>query len=87
MEQPHQYRKKPIVITAQRFNPQADVWPAQVKPWPGPNGEQPRDMSWGYIETLEGRMSVQAGDWIIVGVVGEAGVTTDDVFRATYEML
>jgi len=42
-------------------------------------------MSWGYIDTLEGKMHVIAGDWIITGIKGEKYNCKDDIFRATYE--
>jgi hypothetical protein len=37
------------------------------------------------IETLEGTMRAQPGDWIITGVKGEIYPCKDDIFRATYE--
>ena len=37
------------------------------------------------IETLEGDMQAQAGDWIIKGVKGELYPCKDDIFRQTYE--
>lgn len=37
-----------------------------------------------YIETLEGRMDVQIGDWIIKGVKGEFYPCKPDIFAATY---
>ena len=39
----------------------------------------------GEIDTLEGVMSYQPGDWIITGVKGEKYPCKDDSFRATYE--
>jgi hypothetical protein len=83
-EEPRRYRKKPVVITAQRFNPQAEIWPDAVHSWEGAE-VVPRDMSWGYIHTLEGKMSVQAGDWIITGIAGEVYNCKDEIFRASYE--
>jgi len=80
------YRKKPIVIEAEQFDPQRRPWPDGVIEWPL-DGSQPRDMSWGYIETLEGRMHVIAGDWIITGVKGEKYPCKADIFAATYESL
>lgn len=38
-----------------------------------------------YVETLEGRMQVSPGDWIITGVKGEKYPCKDEIFRATYE--
>lgn len=37
------------------------------------------------IETLEGTMTGNPGDWIITGVKGEQYPCKDDVFRATHE--
>lgn len=78
------YRKKPIVIEAVQFDPHKRPWPEGVKPW-SEAGYQPRDMSWGYIATLEGNMSVQSGDWIIKGIKGEIYPCKPDIFEATYE--
>lgn len=38
-----------------------------------------------YIETLEGKMQVQIGDWIITGVQGEKYPCKPDIFEATYD--
>jgi hypothetical protein len=78
------FRKKPIVIDAVQFDPQMNGWPDGVIPWREPNAT-PRDMSWGYIDTLEGKMHVQAGDWIITGVNGEKYPCKPDIFEKTYE--
>lgn len=37
------------------------------------------------IDTLEGVMTAQAGDWIIKGVAGEFYPCKPDIFDATYE--
>lgn len=37
------------------------------------------------IETLEGTMYAEPGDWIITGVKGERYPCKDDIFHATYE--
>lgn len=37
------------------------------------------------IETLEGEMTAQIGDWIIRGVKGELYPCKPDIFAATYE--
>lgn len=38
-----------------------------------------------HIETLEGRMTAQPGDWIIRGVQGEFYPCKPDIFEQTYE--
>ena len=78
------YRKKPIVIEAVQFIPGHPI-PTGMKLWHNEKGIQPRDMSHGYIETLEGVMHVQAYDWIIKGVKGEFYPCKPDIFKATYE--
>ena len=37
------------------------------------------------VETLEGTMRGNPGDWLIKGVKGEVYPCADDIFRATYE--
>ena len=37
------------------------------------------------IETLEGTMHADVGDWIITGVKGERYPCKPDIFEATYE--
>lgn len=48
--------------------------------WPNLN---PSDGA--YVQTLEGRMFVSPGDWIITGVKGEKYPCKPDVFAQTYE--
>ena len=38
-----------------------------------------------YIETLEGTMRAEKGDWIITGVQGERYPCKPDIFALTYE--
>ena len=37
------------------------------------------------IETLEGIMTANIGDWIIIGVNGELYPCKDDIFKKTYD--
>lgn len=39
------------------------------------------------IETLEGTMTANPGDWIITGVKGEQYPCKPDIFEATYEQV
>jgi len=39
------------------------------------------------VETLEGTMTGEPGDWLITGVEGEQYPCKDSVFRATYEAM
>jgi hypothetical protein len=87
MDKPRQYRKKPVVITAQQFDQDkkyrlapefAAVICAHGEPIGGHFG------GW-HIDTLEGKMHVSDGDWIIKGVQGEFYPCKPDIFEATYE--
>lgn len=80
------FKKKPIIIEAVQFIPHNKPWPKCVISW-GDKKYRPRDMSWGYIDTLEGKMHVLAGDWIIKGVKGEFYPCKPDIFEMTYEKI
>lgn len=69
------YRKKPVVIEAVKFD--GINLPDGVMREPG--------MTNGYIDTLEGRMTVAPGEWVITGVKGERCLCKPDIFAATYE--
>ena len=72
------FRKKPVVIDAFCYSP---------------NGEFPDWIIGKFlvrypvaeIDTLEGKMLAQPGDWIIRGVKGEVYPCKPDIFAATYE--
>lgn len=72
------YRKKPVVVEAEQWF----------------EGRQIEGVTHGlvdfgtaafYVETLEGRMVVRPGDWIITEATGERYPCRDSIFRATYE--
>lgn len=77
------FRKKPVVIEAVQWDGQnRDDLVAFV-------GES-LDVVWSvggccFINTLEGRMTADMGDWIIRGVQGEFYPCKPDIFEATYE--
>ncbi len=80
-----QYRKN-VIIEATQFLPSEGIWPEGILSWDSTDiHPQPRDGSWGYIETLEGPLHVQSGDWIITGIQGEKYPCKPDIFLATYE--
>ncbi len=82
------YVKRPVVVEAVQFLPRKDgkfSMPEGVVLW-GKNDPRPKDMSWGYIETLEGRMHVCGGDWIVTGVKGERYPVKPDIFEQTYRL-
>jgi hypothetical protein len=79
------FRKRPVVVEAEQFRAIGGFPSLGVKSWPDEQGLQPRDGSWGYINTLEGRMHVSDGDWIITGIKGEKYPCKPDIFEKTYE--
>lgn len=76
-----QYRKKPVVITAEQFLPESNQIPSGV--------ESDETSPTGYaIFTLEHTVrahEVTPGDWIITGVRGEKYACKPDIFTETYE--
>jgi len=79
-----QYRKKPVVIHAVRWNG-ANV--DEVLDFIGTTGSAYRkpERNEIAIETLEGTMTASKGDWIIRGVKGEYYPCKPEIFDATYE--
>lgn len=69
------FRKKPVVVEATQWFKMGDH----------PAVRQGRWTKRPIIETLEGDMYVQPGDWIITGVQGEHYACKPDIFEATYE--
>ena len=74
-----QYRKKPVVIEAERFIKDGLPLPFSPQPVCCYDGER-----W-YVETLEGPLNISDGDWIIKGIKGEFHPCKPDIFEATYE--
>jgi hypothetical protein len=91
------FRKKPVVIEAFQITKELamDHWENDK---PLPFGLSRLSGSWHpidkevhnasiSIETLEGRMIAELGDWIIKGVKGELYPCKPDIFEATYEAI
>jgi hypothetical protein len=83
------YRKKPVVIEATQWFKMGDhpmVYEVmgndeEINGWlvMTPTGRYA-------IKTLEGRIAVSEGDWIITGVKGEHYPCKPDIFEMTYEV-
>lgn len=73
------FKKKPVVIEAEQFDPEKLPLPFQT-----PDGVCHYDGEW-HIHTLEGRMSLTPGDWVIRGVKGDYYPCKPDIFAMTYE--
>jgi len=89
------FRKKPVVIDAFRFWPvfraigacadDAPVWFLQAECDGKAKVWSDDEIPYCMIETLEGRMKAESGDWIIRGVEGEIYPIKPSIFEATYE--
>ena len=79
---PNQYRKKPVVIEAIQYD--GDNWD-DIEVWTDFRAKHWRSSNVMAIETLEGTMTANVGDWIIKGVAGEFYPCKPDIFKATYE--
>jgi hypothetical protein len=78
------FRKRPVTIEAMQLIDAASV--LDIEEWinsstTGYNTNPPTI----WIDTLEGRMTANAGDWIIKGVNGEFYPCRDEIFIKTYQ--
>lgn len=81
------YRKKPVVIQALKFdgtniNELRDFIGKDFFICDNPYGETP----FCFIQTLEGDMKIDDGDFVIRGVNGEFYPCKPDIFEKTYEI-
>ena len=85
MTTPTTFRKKPVEVTAVQWT--GENWDT-VAAFLAGGGVKVRPVKSGVgfeIETLEGFMRADQGDWIIRGVKGEMYPCKPDIFDATYE--
>lgn len=75
-----QYQKKPVVIEAIQFTGAKVGEMFMQFPVKEQDGKPILD-----IETLEGVLTAQEGDWIIKGVKGEFYTCKPDIFEQTYQ--
>jgi hypothetical protein len=79
----HRFRKKPVVIDAHQWDGDRNALWRFI----GHTPERPMMVNGDYvaIDTLEGTMRANLGDWIIKGVKGEFYPCKPDIFEQTYE--
>jgi hypothetical protein len=81
---PRTFRKKPVAIEAMQIDGPETVQP--IVDW-----MNSATVGWQtspptiWIDTLEGRMTADDGDWIIKGVAGEFYPCKDSIFVRTYQ--
>lgn len=78
------YRKKPVVIEAEVFDPVAQPLPFRDRGICCFDGRRQEGHQW-FIATLEGDMTLTPGDFVIKGIKGEFYPCKPDIFHATYE--
>ncbi|HEV2928402.1 MAG TPA: hypothetical protein VGW74_06905 [Propionibacteriaceae bacterium] len=86
--EPTRYRKKPVEVEAMRLLPGTDNW-KDVCDWLAARGGEPHMVGEGAveIETLEGVMRADPGDYVIRGIQGEFYPCKPDIFEATYDVV
>jgi hypothetical protein len=78
------YRKKPILVRAEQFD-NSDEMAARFN-LARVETHDHNGQSWHWaIVTLEGKMRVNVGDWIITGIAGERYPCKPEIFEITYE--
>lgn len=75
------YRKKPVVVKAIRFT----TVEALKKAFPDISIYEKNKVEKIYVQTLEGKMEISEGDYIIKGIKGEYYPCKPDIFEETYE--
>jgi len=78
------YRKKPVVIEAIQFFDNTDCL-CELAEFMGSVKASYENKPQVLIETLEGTMAVNEGDYIIKGINGEFYPCKPDIFHKTYE--
>lgn len=90
MTEPIKYRKKPVEIEAVHYVHSKVQDAAPILRWIRDGGSvadfDPSDATI-LIETLEGSMTAQSGDYIIRGVAGEFYTCKPDIFARAYEQV
>jgi hypothetical protein len=89
-EYPRQYRKKPVVVTAMRYDG-TRASATRIVAWAGGASgmiDEVTHAGHGYrlsIATLEGEMQARPGDYLIRGLAGEFYPCKPNIFEASYE--
>lgn len=95
MGKPIKFRKRPVDILAMRFDGGMDSardiisWMSPTtgiyhEKWDRETVQPPERLT---IDTLEGQMAADVGDWVIRGIKGEFYPCKPDIFDATYDQV
>jgi hypothetical protein len=83
------FRKKPVVIGAEEFKPIVNGKRQQLPAGVIAKFDNPF-LGLGvhfFLETINGEVEIEPGEWIITGVQGERYPCKPDIFEATHEPL
>lgn len=78
------FKKKPVTIEAMQIDGPETIQPIVEWMNSATTGWQTEPPTI-WIDTLEGRMTAEDGDWIIKGVAGEFYPCKDNIFIRTYQ--
>lgn len=79
------FRRKPLIVEAEQWFENKKVEGVYTTKTISAGRDGSSDPV-GFIETLEGVMVVNPGDWIITGIEGEKYACKESVFEKTYEI-
>lgn len=79
------YRKKPVVVEAEKW--EGDNLKDRNSMFQSPEVIIKYNCSEFIVSTLEGSMTGKVGDWLIRGIKGELYPCKPDIFEATYEVV
>ena len=85
----YQVKKKPIVVKTIQFTP--DLTDEELRSWSNKKAFVTQldrdDEPCAMINTLEGTMKAQYGDWIIMGNFNDVYPIREDIFNANYDFV
>lgn len=90
MTEPRTYRKNPAQVQAMRYDGSREsgdaiiAWSDRKAGWEYAFAPYPKTFAALVVDTMEGRLTVSPGDWVIKGVKSEFYPCKPDIFAATY---
>ena len=72
-----------VIVEAVQFDPHKYQWPDDVHSWDGEKAI-PRDGSWGYTDTVAGRVHMMADDYIVEDYLGGRRVIHCETFEKSF---
>lgn len=80
MEELEKYRRKPNIVHSAQYTGDVDKLPDEIK-----NHKMFKvDKEGPYIETLEGKMKISKGDYIVIGIKNDMFPVKPSIFKQNY---